>query len=145
MTHTIFYAVSPGAAIRLGTKLPLVGALSMPFVFLEISLVLTRAIEPPELTLAVLFVIFPRSFILDTIWPEVDSITIDVVSFELSFEDTSIRAGKLTVARFLSINIVANIARLVWKSFSTFAMWLLVQPLAFVICSIKIATDTLSA
>ena len=40
-----------------------------------------------------LLVLDPLAGILDSIWPRVDSLTMDVIVVELTFEDGSIRTG----------------------------------------------------
>ena len=62
----------------------------MAFIVSKVTLVLSRAIKPLELTFAVLLVVEPASSILNATRPREDTVSIDLVVSELAVVETAI-------------------------------------------------------
>ena len=140
IAHTVFQAIAPVATIRLCAELPDVSALSMTLILLEVTLVLPGSVEPLQRALPMLLILQPVALILDPIWPHIHTIATDLILIEVAPVDTSIWAGKLSMAVLFTIEILAIVGGFVGENLVTFAVGTMVTPITFVKSAIRFNT-----
>ena len=140
IAHTVFQAIAPVATIRLSAELPDVIALTMALIFFKVPLVLPGAIEPLQRSFPMLLIPQPVALILDPIWPHINTIATDLILIEVAPVDTSIWAGKLSMAVLFTIEILAIVGGFVGENLVTFAVGTVVSPITLVKSAIWLNT-----
>ena len=87
-------------------------------------------------------IIYPASIVLDTVWPDINSVPINVIVLKLTFVDTTIGTGQHTLSRLLAPDKLPNVRRAVRESFLAMALRLLIDPLSFVESTIWVSADS---
>ena len=107
----------------------------------ELSRVLSRPIDPLQLSSAVFLIVDPVTFVLDTIWPDVQAKAIDLIIAEMTSVHASIGTlqGALTLL-FAHVKLT-RIGRAVRERLFSLSVWLLITPLTLVKCSVWVLTD----
>ena len=142
MPYAFLHSIAPKATIRLGAELPQVRPFAVPLIIFKLSLVFAGAIKPLQLAEAMLLIVHPVALIFDTIRPRVHSFSVDMIVHELTFVDAAIGTAQSALSVFLAFNEVANIRRMVRECLFTFAMWMLIHPIALIERSVWVTTDT---
>ena len=122
VANAILEPVAPESAVALGAELPKVSAFPVTFIVFELAFVLATAVEPSELTIALLFVVDPVALVLDPVGPSVDPVSAYLVVHEVTFVDASIGTSQLTETTFLASIEFTQVDRFVRVCFSTLTM-----------------------
>ena len=110
----------------------------------ELSRVLSRPVDPLQLSSAVFLIVDPVTFVLDTIWPDVQAKAIDLIIAEMASVHTSIGTLQGALTLLLAHAKLTRIGRAVRKRLFSLSVWLLITPLTLVKCSIWVLTDALA-
>ena len=105
--HAIFQSVPPLTTVWFGAELPHVRTLAMAFIVIELTCILAWAIKPSQLALAMLFVLFPLSVVLNAIRPRIYTMSIDVIIFKVSSVYATIRTIQYSVAALFPVHELA--------------------------------------
>ena len=107
----------------------------------ELACVLSRPVDPLQLSSAVFLIVDPVTFVLDTIWPDVQAKAIDLIIAEMASVHASIGTLQGTLTLLLAHVKLTRIGRAVRERLFSLSVWLLITPLTLVKCSIWVLTD----
>ena len=140
IANSIFLSVAPESPVRLGAELPLVCSFAMSLIIFELARVFTGTIKPLELAIAVLLVLDPVTIVFYATRPRVNTVAIDMIILKLASIYATIRTAQNTLTFFLPLNVLADVARLVWECLLSLPVRVLINPVALVEGTIRVAT-----
>ena len=104
----------------------------MSSIISELSCVLSRPVNPLQLSTAVFFIVDPFAFVLDTIGPDVQAKAIDLIIAEMARVHASIGTLQGALSLLLAHVKLTRIGRAVRERLFSFSVWPLIAPLTLV-------------